>query len=350
VCATLPGAADFEPAFAQAARTTLHGGLVIHHRGRLVFERYFGLGHRDATANLASCGKSFTSVAMGILLEERRDLFPERLDTKVFDARYLPIPVDDPAKGDIRLGHLLTMTAGIRGNNPGMMQGREMRLDPPGPDGAEAMRDSVAAKVGLWCKPGEGYSYATSSIHLVSMILRHVTGMELEDYVAAKLAKPLGWQRWSFGYKQAKLGHTPGGGGIALRAEDMIRFGRMLLAKGKWNGRQVVPAWYVEHLSRQSPYNPHAPYSLQFDVNTDGHRGGLPRDAYWKTGSGGHALYIIPSLDLIVWKLGGRTEQYRPENTGLPPSPAPYNGERDGMKLIPDDHRTIELVVEALRK
>lgn len=168
--------------------------------------------------------------------------------------------------------------------------------------------------------------------------------------MAAKLAKPLGWQRWGFAYKQAKLGHTPGGGGIALRAEDMIRFGRMLLAKGKWNGRQVVPGWYVEHLSRQSPYNPHAPYSLQFDVNTNGHRGSIPRDAYWKTGSGGHALYIIPSPNLIVWKLGGRTEQYRPENTGLPPSPAPYKGERDGMKLIPDDHRTIELVVEALRK
>jgi CubicO group peptidase (beta-lactamase class C family) len=53
-------------------------------------------------------------------------------------------------------------------------------------------------------------------------------------------------------------------------------------------------------------------------VNSDGHVTGLPRDAFWKTGSGGHVLYIVPSLDLVVWKLAGRDNQYKESNTGVP--------------------------------
>ena len=60
---------------------------------------------------------------------------------------------------------------------------------------------------------------------------------------------------------------------------------------------------------------------MQFDVNTDGDIPELPRDAFWKRGSGGHCFYIVPSLDLVVWKLGGRDFQYHPNNTGLSVSP-----------------------------
>jgi CubicO group peptidase (beta-lactamase class C family) len=101
----------------------------------------------------------------------------------------------------------------------------------------------------------------------------------------------------------------------------MLRFGYLLLREGRWGGRQVVPAEYVRHCARQSPYNPHSAYSLQFDVNTDGRIPELPRDAFWKTGSGGHALYVVPSLDLVVWKLGGRDGQYSPGDSGFPVHP-----------------------------
>jgi CubicO group peptidase (beta-lactamase class C family) len=60
-------------------------------------------------------------------------------------------------------------------------------------------------------------------------------------------------------------------------------------------------------------------YSLQFNVNTGGGIPELPRDAFWKLGSGGHALYVVPSLDLVVWKLGGRDDQDSPANTRMEP-------------------------------
>ena len=330
-----------EDAFEFVRSTTKNGGLLVVRHGYLVYENYFGKGQREATPNLGSCGKSFTSIAVGILMNQHPDLFPEGLDQKIFAPAYFPskaFPLPDPRMEDIRLGQLLSFTAGIRGNNPVYIDGKPSKIDPVGPDGWYGMTDGYALGLEegimkdipfstktLWCEPGGGYSYATASIHDASIMVRHIARMELEDYIEIHLAEPLGWGRWGYGYKYAsQVNHTPGGGGIALRSTDMLRFCYMLLHEGRWNGKQIVPEEYILSASKASPYNPHYPYSLQFNVNSNGDISSLPRDAYWKIGSGGHCFYIVPSLDLIVWKLGGRDGQYSINDTGLTESePSP---------------------------
>jgi len=363
-------AGTLDAAFAFIQRSTRNGGLLVLRHGWLVYERYFGKGDREATPNSGSCGKSTTSIAMGMLMEDRPELFPDGLDQKVFTPDYLPaeaFPLSDPRKQEIRMGELLSFTAGIRGNNPSWVDGKQVTLDPIGPDGWEAMVDATAlgmqdgvygdgtrySAVDLWCEPGGGYSYATACIHLVSIMVRHVTGMELARYVGDRLAGPLGWGRWGYGYRHAKqVTHTPGGGGIALRATDMLRFGYLLLRQGQWAGEQLVPAEYVRHCAGPSPYNPHYPYSLQFTVNAENHAPGAPRDAYWKAGSGGHAIYVVPSLGLVVWKMGGRDHQYSEDNTGLPEVETSHPS-REGWEASVDDgsalRQTLGMVVEAIR-
>jgi CubicO group peptidase (beta-lactamase class C family) len=348
-------------AFDFVRASSKNGGLLVVHRGRLVYERYFGLGARESTPNTASCGKSFTSIAAGILMSEHPDLFPDGLDQRVYSPRYLPdaaFPLSDPAKAEIRLGQLLSMTAGIRGNNPGYVRGKTVTLAPAGPDGWIASTDEVAAgkeegalnAVTLWTRPGEGYSYSTASIHLASMLVRKIAGMELQEYVRQRIAGPLGWGRWGWGYQRPEVNHTPGGGGIALRATDMLRFAYLLLREGRWNGRQVIPAAYVQACRRPSRYNPHYPFTLGFNVNSDGHVAGAPRDAFWKSGSGGHCFYVAPSLGLAFWKLGGRDEQYDPANTGLA-LPAGVATRRDWKPPTGGEgaEKTLELVVAAVR-
>jgi len=351
-----------DKAFDFVRASTKNGGLLVARHGWLVYERYFGLGDRDAAPNTASCGKSFTSVAAGILIGEHPDLFPDGLDQKVFSPRYLPasaFPLSDPAKSEIRLGQLLSMSAGIRGNNPGYIGGKTVMLSPAGPDGWIASTDEVAAgktggalnAIALWSRPGEGYSYSTASIHLASMIVRRISGMELQDFVSDRLASPLGWGRWGWGYRRPEVRHTPGGGGIALRATDMLRFAYLLLHEGRWKDRQVIPAEYVRACGRLSRYNPHYPFTLAFNVNGDGHVAGAPRDAFWKTGSGGHCFYVVPSLDLVIWKLGGRDEQYDPANTGLPlPAHAvPRTGWTPTSDPDAGVEKTLQIVISAVR-
>jgi CubicO group peptidase (beta-lactamase class C family) len=349
-----------DQAFEYASRTSQHGGLLVVRHGWLAYEKYYGRGNREAIPAMASCGKALTSIACGIMLKEKADLFPDGLDQKVFSEKYLPeaFPLDDPRKAAISLGQLLTMAAGLHGEggNPGFVNFEPSVNLKPLPRG-ELGQDMDAIRTPLWTYPGEGYSYASASPHVASIVLRHAVGMELQDYCNERLAKPMGWSQW--GYAGART-HTPGGGDCAIRSTDVLRLTYLLLHKGKWGGAQLVPADYVEACGRPSRFQKHAPFSLMFEVNADGHVAGAPRDAFFKSGGGGFGIYIVPSLDLVIYKMAGSDHQYDPNFTGQPES-YPYDGSRDNWKpparsqfsdgpIGTDDgvRRVLEMVVAAV--
>ena len=228
------------------------------------------------------------------------------------------------------------MSAGLHGEgaNPGFVNGEpSVKLQAlPHPE-HDLGQDMTALRTPLWTKPGGGYAYASTSPHIASIVLRHLTGMEMQQYIDEKLAKPMGWGRWGYALHRGDvtLPHTPGGGDIAVHATDAARFGYLLLHHGNWAGRQLVPADYVAMCGRPSPYNAHAPFSLMFEVNADGHVAGAPRDAFFKSGAGGFGIAVIPSLDLVIYKMAGDDSQYDPARTGLPIT-YEYNGSRDHWK------------------
>ena len=355
--------------FDYVQKTSQHGGLLVVHHGTLVYERYFGRGNREALPELASCGKAFTSMAVGILLKEKADLIPNGLDEKVFTAKYLGnevLPLDDPRKAEISLGQLLSMSAGIRGTNPVYVKGVKQTWENPTEDnGPYSTTDGFALKQSLWCAPGDCYSYATSSSHLPAMIVRKLTGMEMEDYMRLRLTGPMGFGTWGYAMYRPKLKggidadgrmfHTPGGGSIAVRATDMLRFGYMLLHGGKWDGKQIVPEDFVKMCGRMVKYNPHYNHSFNFNVNEQGQYANVPRDAFWKGGSGGYAIYVVPSLDLVIYKMGGTEGQYDPALTRLPVKYT-YDGSRADWKagdpkIIGDSTgKTLQMVVAAISK
>jgi len=106
-----------ETAFEVCERGTQNGGLLVVRKGYLVYEKYFGRASRNCNPDMASTGKAFTSIACGVMLREFHDKIPDGLDTKVFTEKFLPqaFPLNDPRKADIKLGHLLCMSAGYWG-------------------------------------------------------------------------------------------------------------------------------------------------------------------------------------------------------------------------------------------
>jgi len=319
-----------ETAYTLTERTTANGGLVVVRRGYLVFERYFGKAARNANPDMASTGKGFCSIACGIMLDEFKDKIPDGLNTKVFTEKYLPqaFPLNDPRKAGITLGQLLCMTAGYwgEGQTPtGYVKGdpKPQPLKPVKGQDVKAIDQSSLA-VPLWCEPGAGYSYSSPSPHIASIVLRNVSGMELKDYIHERLAKPQGWGAWNYCLYRGDvvMDHANGAGSTALHATDVMRFGYCLAQGGKWKDRQLVPADYIRQCQTWSPDNPHTPFSLQWEHNADGHIAGAPRDAFWKSGAGGFCLFIVPSLDLVVYKLGGKDGQYDEKLARIPQPPA----------------------------
>ena len=344
--------ARLDEAFQYVKTSSQHGGLLVVRHGYLVYENYFGKGNRQANPNMYSIAKMFTSAACGIMLSEKSDRFPQGLSQKVFTKEYLPeaFPLDDPRMADIRLGNLLTMTSGIQAaqatppgaSTParhltGIVKGENVTLpywtapDPPKEQDASALHG-----IRMWTNPGDGYLYSRDP-HIASIVLRHTVGMELQQYLNQKLAGPLGWGRWGYAthLPSGTLPHTPGEGYIALHSTDALRFAYLLLREGRWQNQQLVPREYIQLCSRPSPFNPHSPFSLQFEVNADGHVAGAPRDAFFKSGAGGFGLYIIPSLDMVVYKMSSLNEQtYDPAATGLPQT-YQYDGSRENWKPHP---------------
>ena len=355
-----------DQAFEFEKETSQHGGLVVVRHGYLVYEKYFGKAHREAHPDMASIGKAFTSVSCGIMLKEKRDQIPDGLETKVFTEKYLPqaFPLDDPAKADVKLGQLLSMSSGLHGEggNPGIVNGVNQKLDPMTRPAGPLDQDTSALRTPLWTKPGGGYSYASSSPHIASIVLRNLTGMEMQQYIQLKLAEPMGFGTWGYALHRNgnTLPHTPGGGSIALRATDAVRLPYLLLHGGKWGNKQLVPADYVAMCGKPSPYNPHSPMGFMFEQNADGHVFGAPRDAYFKSGAGGSAIYVVPSLDMVIYKMSASDGQLNPDLTGIPLSYEPDHS-RDNWKPLPHDQfhdgpvggddgvrRLLEMVVAAV--
>jgi CubicO group peptidase (beta-lactamase class C family) len=327
-----------EQAYQFTERCSQNGGLLVVRHGYLVFEKYFGRASRNANPDMASTGKAYTSIACGIMLKEFHDKIPDGLDTKVFTEKYLPeaFPLDDPRRAEITLGQLLCMTAGYHGEgtSPGVVYGTVVPLDRvPGQNIRDL--DNSSIRTPMWTNAGAGYSYSSPAPHIASIVLRHITGMELQDYIDKRLAKPMGWGPWGYCLHRGDfvMPHANGAGSIAVHATDALRFGYCLLHQGKWREQQLVPPDYIALCHQPLPYNPHTPFSLQFEHNADGHVAGAPKDAFYKSGAGGFGIFIVPSLDLVIYKLGGNNGQYDPALTGLA-QPQPDTS-RDDWKPIP---------------
>jgi CubicO group peptidase (beta-lactamase class C family) len=354
-----------ERAWEFTQRCSQNAGLLVVRHGYLVLERYVGRAQRNVNPDMASTGKAYTSIACGILMQEHRDKLPQGLATKVFTPELLPeaFPLDDPRRADITLGHLLCMSAGYHGEgtSPGVVMGRVVPLTPvPGQDIRDLDRSSL--RTVMWTNAGAGYSYSSPAPHIASMVLRRLSGMDLKDYIDVHLAKPMGWGPWGYCLHRGDfvMPHANGAGSIAVHATDALRFAYCLLHEGRWAGHQLVPADYIRQCREPSPWNPHTPFSLQFEHNADGHVAGAPRDAFYKSGAGGFGVFVVPSLDVVIYKMGGNHGQYDPTLTGLP-QPEPVDHSRDDWKPLPrnpfsdgsqggDDglRRVLELVTAAV--
>ncbi|CAA9277951.1 MAG: hypothetical protein AVDCRST_MAG77-3643 [uncultured Chloroflexi bacterium] len=322
--------AALERAWSFAAGLHDDSALLVARHGWLCFERYQGQLSRTFNRDMHSCGKAFTSTAAGILMDEHPDRFPLRLDQPVYNGAYLPPehePLHDDRKRDILLGQLLSHTAGLRGNNGNTFTlDGPAEIDPAGPDGG--FPDDVACGHAawphngtptsartLWCDPGAGYSYASAGPLIVGSMIRHLTGLEVAEFMAERVFGPIGWEEWQWDRNPPEpdgARHTKAQGGIKPRSRDALRFGYLHLQEGTWNGRRLVPAWYAAAMRHPSPYNPYpVDYGLQVRLNARGAAPNVPPDAYGPAGFADNYIFVVPSLDLVAVRIGGRHDAQR---------------------------------------
>jgi CubicO group peptidase (beta-lactamase class C family) len=147
----------------------------------------------------------------------------------------------------------------------------------------------------------------------LALVFANVMGREVADVMQERVFGPIGIEHlvWDLQGVGTRFGpHTNAHTGIHVSAREMARFGYLMLRRGRWRDRQVAPEWWVEQATRTSQeLNPH--YGFTWWVNTAGTLyPSLPRDAFAARGLHCNLCYVIPSLDLVVARLGSGPIQW----------------------------------------
>jgi CubicO group peptidase (beta-lactamase class C family) len=89
-----------------------------------------------------------------------------------------------------------------------------------------------------------------------------------------------------------------------ISARELARFGYLMLRGGVWDGQQLIPEWWHSLATRASQdLNPS--YGYTWWVNSEGTMWpGLPRDAFALAGYGSNRCFVVPSLDIVVARVG----------------------------------------------
>ncbi len=282
-------------------------GISIIRHGYLAAEYYAKNTRVNTTVHVHSCSKAMASLAFGVLLEEKKNE-GFTLDSKAYD--YIPegFPLTDERKKDITVRHLLSMSAGFPGEGHGIIGTAD--VDPQ--DGEiEYILGQVKGRSGsdfskLIYNPGEGWDYSCGAFGQLSVIFQRVAGQSMASYLQEKVLGKIGVED-AFWDESGGYGHlgpfTTPYIGFHVSARAFARIGYLLLQNGRWEGQQIVPEAYLREAT--SPSQPHnKDYGLAFWLNTEGSNSAIPKDVYAMKGYKANRLYIVPSLDLVISRVG----------------------------------------------
>ena len=231
---------------------------------------------------LFSVSKSFTSMAIGLLVAAGQVSLDDQV-ISFFGPDELPETISDNLAA-MKVRHLLTMTTGHSQDTVERLT-RDRRM--------------VGIFLGLdvEVEPGTLFVYNSGATYMLSAILQKVTGETLLDYLRPRLFEPLGATEaiWDV----SREGITTGGWGLSLTTDSLAKFGQLMLQRGEWEGKQLIPAdWVDAATSKQVPNdnetNPdwQCGYGLQYWRARHG--------AYRADGAFGQYVLMFPDQDATL--------------------------------------------------
>jgi CubicO group peptidase (beta-lactamase class C family) len=217
-------------------------------------------------------------------------------------------PEADKAHGALTARQLLTMSSGLHLTWIRDFNGTELMPN--------RVRDAMSLKFDH--KPGRWWEYEQSPVVVALIAVQRAVHQDIQDWAQANLFGPIGITRDQWTWDRDRAGNTQGWAHLKMVSPAWARLGYLMLHNGNWNGRQLIARSYVKQASSSSPAN-HA-YGFFFWLNgkdsfvmpaTNGHDSGrgwivpkAPKDMFLLAGQDEQRIYIIPSLDMVVVRLG----------------------------------------------
>ncbi|MNP98138.1 6-aminohexanoate-dimer hydrolase [compost metagenome] len=283
---------------------TYTDGILVLHRGRVVYERYFGVLKDDGQHGAMSVTKSVVGTLGAMLVAEGT------LDAGKPVAHYVP-ELATSAFGNATVRQVLDMTTGLKFS--------EDYADPKAEVWAHAQAGNPLPKPKDYTGPrsyyeflqtvqpegkhGEGFGYKTVNSDVLGWVIARATGRTVAQLLSERIWRHLGAEQDAY-FTVDSIGTPFAGGGLNTGLRDLARFGEMLRNDGRVKGRQVVPKAAVEDIRRGGDKAAFV-------------KGGYPllqgwsyRDMWWVThndhgaymarGVHGQRIYIDPKAGMVI--------------------------------------------------
>ena len=273
-------------------------GIVILHGGRLIAERYAKGFSASTPLNSWSMTKTATSALIGILVGDG--------DLNVKAPAPIPEwrdPSDNQSK--VTTEDLLFMVSGLEFNegyeNDPISDVNKMLMN---------TRDITAfsASFPVTAEPGSRWAYQTASSMLLGKVIRQTIENDEEyfQFIQMRLFNQIG-ARDSY-YQADSASIFSGGAFLWATPRDWARIGRMYLNDGIYEGKRILPEGWVKYSTTPTEASIKArAYGAQVWLNHPAAHDWLPElpeDTYAAQGHYGQYMVVIPSLDLVVVRMG----------------------------------------------
>lgn len=218
----------------QRAKTSGSDSVLIIKDGKIIGEYYEV--EKGLKMDIMSCTKSVVSLAIGKLIDDGKI---KSIDQPVYE--FYP-EWKQGRKAFITVKHLLNHTSGLQN---------------VADTGVEIYKAKDFIKLALAAElsdnSGTKFSYNNKAVNLLAGIIQVASGKRMDKYIADEIFAPL--EIKSFDWTLDEAGNPHGMAGLQISAEDFIKFGQLVLNRGKWNGKQIISEkWIDESLSQSQPF------------------------------------------------------------------------------------------------
>ncbi len=274
-------------AASDAAAMPRFRSLLVARHGKLVAENYFGGADSSTVFDLRSVTKSVVSMLTGIAVQSGKLPNIDATVGTYVDAPY-SLDANDRA---VSVRQLLTMSSRYQWNEN---SGDDYNLWVLSNDHVQFLVDRRQTD------PAGTFTYNSAAVNLLGVVLQDAVAKPLPDFANEVLFQPLGIT--TVQWEQLEPNMVNAGSGIKMTATDLLRFGQLLLQKGRSGTQQIVPESWVD-AGTTPQFTWRETYGAQRGT-TYGYLWWVAQPpatvATFAWGYGGQFAYVVPSLDLVV--------------------------------------------------
>ncbi len=139
------------------------------------------------------------------------------------------------------------------------------------------------------------FDYKEADPATAMQVVDAVSPSGAKDFILKELFTPLNITQYQ--WENSVSGLPKSAAGSAILSRDMVKFGQLIINKGKWNGQQLIPETYIAKATTPGPVNAHYGFFWWVD---DSKVGDKIYHSIQGRGAGGQFIFIFPELDLVT--------------------------------------------------